>query len=66
MEERRHACIHAKGEGKEVLRVVGTAECRELTEAGPKHNEWVFQSPAELCAGVAKGIRKAMRLSEDV
>lgn len=59
VDQRRHARIQVKKQGKEVLRPVGTAERRVLSEDGPEPNERVSFSASEGRGEVARGIRAA-------
>lgn len=63
--DRRFVRIYVKEAGRDILREVGNAEYREVTEDGPEPDEWVSFTPGEGTGEVAAGVRKAMGLADD-
>lgn len=55
MGDKRQVRIYGKEENKEILRLVGTSEYKELNEDGPEPNEWVSFTPGEGVGEVGKG-----------
>lgn len=60
--ERRYVRIYVKEASRDVLREVGIAEYREISEDGPEPDEWLSLSPGEGSSEVFEGVRRAMNL----